>query len=459
MIHIVSVRVGQKYGPEYVLHLHDAIARHLHEEQRHWCLTDDPESLPEGITAIPHNPDLPGWWQKVFLFSPDMPWREGDEVLYMDLDVCVTGRLEELPHGIIRDWHYDCYNSSVMRWRHGDYRQVWDGFSPDVMQAYAGDQDYIHAVSRWPEFDRRWFVSYRSHARAWPPEGSKAVIFHGRPNPHEVLDGWVPESWRVGGMTALPKLTGSNTVRETVLSNVRENLGRDLPWFSGFGERKGAAVLVCGGPSLLDNIENIKAHKRRGARIITVNNAHRVLMSRNIKPDGHVLLDARAENRAFVEDAPDIPYFVASQCHPDLVGDLLEQGRRVILWHNGIPGEELREILDPWWEEKPCVIVPGGGTVGLRALNLLWLSGYKKIHIYGMDSSYRDGAHHAYAQSLNDGERVISVVHGGKTYRCATWMARQADEFKEAWHILKSKGVKLFVHGEGLIPDIAKAMT
>lgn len=94
MINVVSVRVGTKYPIEYVTKLHDGIARHLDEEQRHWCLTDRPDELPEGITAIAHNPDLPGWWQKVYLHSFAMPWMVSAEVLYMDLDVCVTGRLE-----------------------------------------------------------------------------------------------------------------------------------------------------------------------------------------------------------------------------------------------------------------------------------------------------------------------------------------------------------------------------
>ncbi len=114
MINVVSVRVGDKYGIEYVTRLHDGIARHLDEEQAHYCLTDDPDSLPDGIEPILVNPSLPGWWAKVQLFDLDtMPWRNGAEVLYMDLDVCVTGRLEELPHGIIRDWHWPTYNSSV----------------------------------------------------------------------------------------------------------------------------------------------------------------------------------------------------------------------------------------------------------------------------------------------------------------------------------------------------------
>jgi hypothetical protein len=195
MINVVSVRVGDKYPIEYVIKLHDGIARHLDEEQAHYCLTDAPDSLPDGIEPILVNPSLPGWWAKVQLFDLDtMPWRNGAELLYMDLDVCVTGRLEELPHGIIRDWHWPTYNSSVMRWRHGEHAAIWDRFTPDVIdrptesltgllpagQINGGDQEWISQVSAWETFPPDMFVSYRN-AVSWPPETAKAVIFHGWP--------------------------------------------------------------------------------------------------------------------------------------------------------------------------------------------------------------------------------------------------------------------------------------
>lgn len=91
-------------------------------------------------------------------------------------------------------------------------------------------------------------------------------------------------------------------------------------------------------------------------------------------------------------------------------------------------------------------------------MNLAWLSGYKTIHIYGMDSSYEDDNHHAYAQPLNDGAETQTVVLGDKTYRSARWMIRQAREFQENYRYLESEGVKVVVHGSGLIPDMARAM-
>ncbi len=484
IINVVSVRVGEKYSADYVLKLHDMIGRNLSTlDQRHWCVTDSPDELPFGVTAIPHNPDLPGWWQKVYLFSRDMPWAEGDRILYMDLDVAVTGRLEDLAQtkGIIKDWHWPGFNSSVMVWDHGEHRQVWNRFVPFSAtqpiglvpvallppgQVNGGDQEWITATTvgaggAWPTFPPSWCRSY-ADAVLWPPEGCKVVVFHGEKNkPHLMpADSWVHDVWKVGGFTSLPEIHGMNVTHDAALANVRENIKLDVEWFTGAPETSKTMVLVCGGPSMKDHIRQIKDHKQRGAIIVTVNNALRYLLSVGIKPDRHVILDARPDNIDFLKDAPEgVRYLLASQCDPSLFELMLkEQGRhQVILWHNGLgDGEEITELCEGI--DKPCVIVPGGCTVGLRSLWLGFGSGFRKIHVYGMDSSYAGEQHHAYPQALNDADTTIEVVVNHKRYLCAKWMARQANDFQKAYPQLTEMGVKLWVHGTGLIPDLYAAM-
>lgn len=475
MIRFVMVWVGQKYGPEYPLHLGDMIARNSTqiEEMSLECITDRPGDLPEGIRAIKSHSGYPGWWAKIQLFSPDMPWDEGDQIIYLDLDVIITGRLEQLVgvEGIIRDWHWPCYNSSVMSWRHGQHREIWDLWTSDEIdapprsdiadllpkgQVNGGDQVYITEVSRWDTFPSTWFPSYRKCA-AGPPAGSVAVIMHGDPKP-DVAGGWVDDFWKVGGLTSLPEMKGVNVSHDQILDNVRVNCARDLQWFTPWHPSPHSAVLVCGGPSMKDNIAEIRAHARRGAQVVSVNNALPFLIENRIYPGAHIMLDARPENAAFVKDAPpSVRYFLASQVHPDVFDAL--QGREVVVWHNAFgTNEELKGVLEPYWDTKPVLLIPGGGTVGLRALWLLHESGFRKIHVYGMDSSYEDGAHHAYAQPLNDGEQLLKVTMGGKDYTCARWMARQSEEFRETWADLQRRGTRIFMHGRGLIPDIAKAL-
>lgn len=485
MINFVMVRVGDRYGSEYVANLADMIMRNgsLIEEATYWCVTDRPGELPPGVNPIPHYPELPGWWQKVWLFSPLMPWKRGERVVYIDLDVAITGRLEELVQtkGIIKDWLWPCYNSSVMIWDAGEHAAIWSAFTPQIMdrkpgpivpaevlprgQINGGDQEWITELAQagdpWPILRPDWCVNYRLSAQEWPPTRAKVVSFNGKPKPHEITEGWVPQTWKVGGLMSLPEMNGVNVKHDALEANITANLQRDVPWFTGFRAQEQAVALVCGAPSMRESLPDIRAQKRRGARIVSVNNALRFLLENGVKPDVHVMLDARAENAAFVAEAPaGVRYLLASQCHPEVFDALAE--RDVVMWHNGYGDNAfLRQALDPWWDEGPnqraCCIVPGGGTVGLRALWLSALSGYKTVHVYGMDSSYAEtGEHHAYAQPLNDDEATLTVTLHGKTYRCARWMARQAEEFQEAWRDLRREGVSVIVHGEGLIPDLCR---
>lgn len=274
----------------------------------------------------------------------------------------------------------------------------------------------------------------------------------------EYYSPWIKGVYKVGGYTSLPVMKGMNVTHDFAYGNVRENVQRDLPWFSGHPDRKGSVVIVGGGPSMKDSLKAIKDHRRRGAKIVTVNNALNYLHDRGLTPDVHVMLDAREENAEMVRNAPkNVRYFLASQVHPAVFEALSEH--EVIVWHNGMgSGEELAEILKPWWDERPIALVPGGGTVGLRAINLCWLSGYRKIHLYGFDSCYHEDQHHAYPQSLNDGEATQEVVLGEKRYKAARWMIRQAVEFQDQFRHLTDEGVKLVVHGKGLIPDMYRLL-
>lgn len=485
IVNVVSVRVGTKYDPIYSHILHDAVARNMSLlERRHWEVTDHPESCPEGVTPIPAPVGLPGWWAKIGLFSPDMPWSEGERVVFMDLDSVITGRLEDLAQtkGILKDKHWPMFSSAVMVWDHGEHRRIWERFAPEMMTATGphpqlypngnpngGDQEVITLLDPdWSILPAEWCVSYLE-AQVWPPEGCKVVMFHGEKNkPHRLPDDhWMRDVWKVGGLTSLPEMQGMNVTRDAVLENVRENIQWPVEWFTGCPEHSKTLVLVCGGPSMKKHLQQIRDHKRRGARIATVNNALKYLVGKGIKPDHHIILDAREENVEFIKDAPEgIRYFLASQCHPSLFKELLyEKGKHdVILWHNKLgDGDDIISIVDSHYvgaEARPIIQVPGGCTVGLRALWLAWGSGYRKIHVYGMDSSYSGDEHHAYAQSLNEGEARLSIVMGGKTYSCAKWMARQANDFQRTYIEITAPphNAQVFVHGEGLVPDMYRAL-
>jgi len=97
-------------------------------------------------------------------------------------------------------------------------------------------------------------------------------------------------------------------------------------------------------------------------------------------------------------------------------------------------------------------ILMSASTVGLQALNLMHVLGYRIVHLYGYDSSNRDGAHHAYAQPLNDDQEWREFLFQGKPYWASGPMASQADQFAKHYRKWTSQGMDLQVFGDGLLP-------
>ena len=60
------------------------------------CFTDDPSGLNDGIEVLPL-PDggFQGWWNKVSLFRDDLG-DIGEKFLYFDLDVVLTGNIDQM---------------------------------------------------------------------------------------------------------------------------------------------------------------------------------------------------------------------------------------------------------------------------------------------------------------------------------------------------------------------------
>jgi uncharacterized Rossmann fold enzyme len=251
--------------------------------------------------------------------------------------------------------------------------------------------------------------------------------------------------------------SGLNTSTETMMAQAEQNLKRDLPLFIEHPEHGGEALIVGGGPSLADTLPNLRMHRQRGGIVFALNGAHDWLIERGIVPDFHVMLDAREENARFVlEPNPKCTYLIAAQCHP-AVFDALE-GQNVMAWVSCLETPEHEHALAAKFLGKPLMMIGGGATVGLKAMNLAYLWGFRRMRFYGFDSSYRGDENHAYRQTLNDGESRMQIHAAGRDFICAPWMAKQAQEFQRQYRQLTDLGCRISVHGDGLIPHIAKQL-
>lgn len=243
--------------------------------------------------------------------------------------------------------------------------------------------------------------------------------------------------------------TTVNTVDDILFENVRINSLRVIPWITSLAAHDGHAVLVGGGPSVADWIEEIRW--RSNTQTIFALNAASGLLSRNgITPDYQVVLDARASNVDFVGHAR--YYLFASQCDPS-VFDAVEEGAS--LWHQHYPDDMPRfdSVLPSSGPEH--ALIGGGTTVGLSAMALAYALGFRKLHLYGYDSSYRDGLRHAYPQT--DPQNIdCEVTSCGKTFRTSLAMAQQADFFPQLSDKLIDAGCTITIRGDGLLPWISK---
>jgi hypothetical protein len=70
----------------------------------------------------------------------------------------------------------------------------------------------LHRAVRLQDAFPGLFVSYKQING--PPEKASVVVFHGKPRPHEVTTGWVPEVWKVGGLTRADLDVICNTAKE-----------------------------------------------------------------------------------------------------------------------------------------------------------------------------------------------------------------------------------------------------
>ncbi len=252
-------------------------------------------------------------------------------------------------------------------------------------------------------------------------------------------------------------MTGMRDPKGAV-EQMRENCQRDFPWFVGMAETGRDYVPICGGPSLRTRLSAVKARQMRGGIVTACNGAVKYLFSRGIEPEMACFVDQSDEVLHFIPDLPHDPIFlVASICHPK-VFDRLE-GRRVIVWHPDIGEPEQNAILD-LYPHKPASLIGGGNTIGMRMLNIGYALGFRRFHFYGLDSSFTGDDDHAYRKPDGYYERDrIEAVFQGKKYYGASWMIQQGGEFMDIFYpLFVSKGCKIMVHGEGLIPDMCKAL-
>ena len=459
-LNVVCVKVGTKYGPEYVNNLYAMVARHLDlgTEGNFICFTDDAEGLAEGINPWPIPPYLSdsGWWAKLYLFAPGV-FALKDRVVYFDLDTVIVGDLDEIcrfepPKGrllILRDYYRpEGMQASAMMWRGGFGAEIWQSWARAGRPEIPGksDQNWIERVVTDPIILQEQFpgsfVSYKVHCQPFPPEDAVVVDFHGEPKPHNCGRSWVEAMWTDSD-------TGHfhlNVAGNLPLDQIRQQMGFSatlgLPGLEHKSEHGRKVAIVGGGPSVGDPISlaSLSRLKHGGGEVWAVNGSYDWLLGRGIVADVHVVIDARLKNIDFLRQThQETRYYIASQCHW-AVFDKLRREKR---WVTRLDLETMGDC---------------GTTVGMHAILVAFVEGCREIHLYGFDSSYRGDAGHVYDQAMNAEERIVDVHIESSVYRAAPWMARQTQDFVRISRAVTGAEGSIVVHGDGLLPHMARVL-
>ena len=238
----------------------------------------------------------------------------------------------------------------------------------------------------------------------------------------------------------------ANTV-DDISANIESALKRDyIPFNTLLGTKSGAVAIVGSGPSLKDNWGELL---RFNGDILACNAACQFLLGKGIVPTYMMCFDADPLMLEFVTPHKEITYLIASRCPPKAF-DLLE-GCRIVCWH-ALGDERIEKLLQKHDRVEP--MVSGGGAAVTRSMVLVLPMGYKEVHLYGADSSFRNGDTHI--RKSTTVERRLDLRVGGRVFEVAPWMAQQAEEFKILIKNFSAQfGIKYIVHGDGLIPHIA----
>ena len=221
MINIVCLKWGTKYGPEYVNRLYTGVKRNTTVPFKFWCFTEDSTGiLPDvAIVSLPYADQLDSWWNKLNLFSQDIPIIPGSWIFYIDLDTLIVDNIDQILKTrppkmvVLRDFYQGIVKSAnqvgsgLMLWRHGRYAHVWNKFIADPKKHVAragtyGDQWWIEQQVAepllWQDLFPDQVVSFKVHCRKGLPEQARIVCYHGRPSiPESITETTVEKKWTI----------------------------------------------------------------------------------------------------------------------------------------------------------------------------------------------------------------------------------------------------------------------
>lgn len=166
-MNIIFVKFGNLYDQKYVNQLYDDLIEY-YPDATYWCYTENSIDINSHIQIIKPIYPLKKWWNKLALFSEQMPFK--GKCLFFDLDMKIKKSFEIKYDGLVlvnnytkkdmffRKHSYDVkINSSIMTWTAGEQTKLWNKFMKNrdyYMRKYKGiDRFIVHEKFKYSVFD------------------------------------------------------------------------------------------------------------------------------------------------------------------------------------------------------------------------------------------------------------------------------------------------------------------
>ncbi|TRD16671.1 glycosyl transferase [Palleronia caenipelagi] len=259
MKQIICINWGTKYGPRYVNRLYAGVARNVTPPFRFVCFCDDPsgmrpevetQPLPEIDYEIPRT--RTGIWPKSRLWGAKLGDLSGP-VLFLDLDVIVTGSLDPLfeygaPEKVVlarnpSNLLEKLGQTSVFRFPVGGLLPLQERFKADpqaIAETYRYEQRFVtREAPGGPEFyPRAWVAHFRRDCRRiFPlnyllapklPRDARVVLFAGHLTPQNAIEGRYGDYRQPSARAHIAALWRGKR-KGSVLSHLRHFI-RPSPW-------------------------------------------------------------------------------------------------------------------------------------------------------------------------------------------------------------------------------------
>lgn len=255
-------------------------------------------------------------------------------------------------------------------------------------------------------------------------------------------DGWFE------GVPECKKLSVDNAAW---LANIAKNIQRDVPNAKACEYNPRTMVMVCGGPTAAQHLEEIRAKALDPEYdVFCSNKTGEWLLQNGIIPQYHFIIDSRkskVKDVAFTH--PDITYLLSLNCDPGVFEALKDRKVLKFFCPSNIGGEELdRKEVDKYITE-PMLMVCGGTMAGVRAITLAEGLGYRALEFYGFDACIESKTKH-YAYEKQHNEAILTVqAEDGREFLSTHIFADQVNQV--IYWQRELPWVKITVHGDSFM--------